>query len=103
MQWCYSQEEHGIVQTGNLFSIPNISKKNLKKKININSLFLHVSNTSKASSKSLEENLHQAMEMADTAVQPRELECYNSLEPAATRVEQNVTDESKAFKEKSYH
>ena len=58
-----------------------------------------MSNISKASSKSLEENLHQAMEMADTAVQPRELECCNHLEPAATRVEQNVMDESKAFKE----
>lgn len=69
------------------------------KKVSISTLFLHVSNTSKASSKSPEENLHQAMEMADTAVQPRELECCNHLEPAATRGAQNVIDESKAFKE----
>lgn len=76
--------------------------KKIWKNIGISTLFLHVSNTSKASSKSPEEHLHQATEMADTAVQPRELECCKHLQPAVTGVAQNVMDESKAFSE-SHH
>ena len=87
---------HGIVQKMNLFSTPNISKKIFfLEKIGVNVLFLHVSNTHKASSKSPEETLNPAMEMADIAAQLRELGSCSTLEPATTSVAQNIVDGSK--------